>query len=116
MGRHRRVVSLRLAMFVGVASIVALCLLMHHTQPANAELVGLLYLLPAMLLALVLFMGHYPGERALRRLCSHERSSLTRRCQSIGGPRRSPVRILRGGRLIAVCLAGRGPPSATVCC
>ena len=107
MSGHRRVLKL-------AGLIAALCVIAHGLQPANPELLALLYLLPALLLALVLFTGRYPGERVLKRL-RKERSFPSPRCLNSRAPRQHPTRVLRGGRLIAVCLAGRAPPLAPVC-
>lgn len=74
----------------------------------------LIALLPLLLLVSLLVHGCYPGERALHR--------LRRVFTLIFFPRPNRARVLpvfslppfclRGGRLIADSLAGRGPPSA----
>ena len=71
----------------------------------------LLYLAPALLLLAALALGCYPGERLLDALIrgwapvpDHEAAPATRRLL--------PVRSFpRGGVLLAMALAGRGPPS-----
>jgi len=63
----------------------------------------------------VLLSGRYPGERALKRL-REARRSATQHPASSRSPRQHAVALLRGGRLIAVSLAGRAPPCAAVCC
>lgn len=73
---------------------------------------GLLYLLPATMLAFVLLTRRYPGERALialrgslrKRRWERARSSLTKR------PRVVTVAV-HGGLLIARSLAVRPPPA-----
>ena len=67
---------------------------------------------PLLALLLVLLAGRYPGERAIERLRlalrpRPRRRSLARRL----GPLAEPM-PWRGGRLIAVSLAGRAPPAA----
>ena len=110
MSGHRRVVSLRLVASLGAGLVATLCLVAHAAGPA--ELTGLLFLLPPLLLGLALFGGRYPGERTLGRLRRSD-GIATRRCS--GGfavPRRDRASILRGGLLIASGLAGRAPPVA----
>lgn len=71
---------------------------------------GLLYLAPTLLLAGLLLAGHYPGERLIARLAGHRRE---RRRARGGRPRlhrRPPRKAPCGGLLIALSLAGRGPP------
>lgn len=74
---------------------------------------GFLYLLPALLLFVVLWLRRHPGERLI----------LALRARSAGGRRRraatpivTRVRAFvvspRGGCLIARALAGRAPPVA----
>jgi hypothetical protein len=72
---------------------------------------GALYLLPALLLAAVLFAGHGSGERLI--------VELHRRCAPRGEFAGTSKLLLahplehsfpRGGRLIAAALAGRAPP------
>jgi hypothetical protein len=69
---------------------------------------GLLYVLPALLLALALLAKRYPGERLIGAL-------VRRRCRRARvGPRavvrRIELPVPHGGRLLAVSLAGRAPP------
>jgi hypothetical protein len=74
--------------------------------------VALLYLAPALLLALALLAGRYPGERALEQIVSRAPRLPRLRC--------APCRLrwpqiqlaVRGGLLIASGLAGRAPPCA----
>lgn len=71
----------------------------------------LLYLAPALLLLAALVCGRYPGERLLDALVRrrwpalrHEVRAATRRLL--------PLRSFpRGGVLLAMALAGRGPPN-----
>jgi hypothetical protein len=80
------------------------------------ELLGveasLAYLAPALLILLPLLGGRYPGDEALARVALR-RARPARRLPPAAPPlrRRRPGALLpRGGRLVAVSLAGRGPP------
>ena len=76
---------------------------------------GALYLLPPLLLALALLVGHRPGERLIVALHRRRVRRAGRRGPAI--PNLIPARAAqqtfpRGGRLIAAALAGRAPPPA----
>jgi hypothetical protein len=73
---------------------------------------GLMYLLPALVLAVLLRGGRYPGERAIERLRAARAPRPRRRVAVMSCPRWCPRAQRRGGRLIAVSLAGRAPPLA----
>jgi hypothetical protein len=77
-----------------------------------AVLSGLLYLLPALTLALVLFTRRYPGERSLLAL-RHRRPPARWPRPSATAPagRRVSLAAVRGGLLIACSLAVRPPPA-----
>lgn len=72
---------------------------------------GLLYLAPAILLLAALACGRYPGQRLVAALARAwhplRRSEGREPTRSLAPPRSSP----RGGVLLAMALAGRGPPS-----
>ncbi len=70
----------------------------------------LLNLGPALLLLAVLACGRYPGERLLEALAQarHPLARPQRRPRPPLPPRRSSP---RGGVLLALALAGRGPPA-----
>lgn len=71
--------------------------------------IGLLHLAPALVLLLPLIAGRYVGEDRLAALASPQRTQV-RRGIAQAAPH-SPARTrLRGGRLIAAVLVGRGPP------
>lgn len=77
---------------------------------------GILYLLPALLLAGAFALGRYPGERALLALAlRHARRARRHRGGAPCAPAR-PVhrKVPRGGLLIASFLAVRPPPAACV--
>jgi hypothetical protein len=75
-----------------------------------ALLLGLLHLAPALVLALLLLLGRYPGEKRLAELAGSARAATTRRPARVSMPR-SYVRVMqRGGRLVASAMAKRPPP------
>ena len=75
-----------------------------------ADVTGLLYLAPALVLALPLVLGRFPGEERLAGLARATRAPVTRAVTRIAAPR-SYVRVMqRGGRLVASALAKRPPP------
>jgi hypothetical protein len=76
---------------------------------AGALWQGAIYLLPALLLALVLLTRRYPGERLLGRLRLHLRPRRSERARAVRYTAERPPP--HGGRLIAVSLAGRAPPA-----
>jgi hypothetical protein len=73
---------------------------------------GLLYLLPALALALVLLVRRYPGEGALLALRRRRPRVRWPRPRSSSAPlrRRAVLATARGGLLIARSLAVRPPP------
>ena len=77
---------------------------------------ALLMVLPVLALAVVLLTRPYLGERTLARLrarCGHRPREQARR----GSPQRPAALVpARGGRLIAVALAGRAPPLGCSVC
>ncbi|HEX7279062.1 MAG TPA: hypothetical protein VF255_05480 [Solirubrobacterales bacterium] len=71
----------------------------------------LLYLAPALLLLTALALGHYPGERLLDALLRVWAPALGREAEPATS-RLPPLRSFpRGGALLAMALAGRGPPN-----
>jgi hypothetical protein len=77
----------------------------------SAVISGLLFLLPALSLAIALLARRYPGERrllALRRRESHARWPRPRSSLSVRA--HIPLSFARGGLLIARSLAVRPPP------
>ncbi len=74
---------------------------------------ALLYLLPALLFALALLCGRYPGERLLLSIASRRRPAAPP-VPPVAAPA-PPLRLRslpRGGALLAAALAGRAPPVA----
>lgn len=95
---------------VAVATIVVACLSARFSGVAE----GVLHLAPALLLALPLWWGRYPGEERIAVLAC---AASTRRAVAAVAPTpcwrtRDLARtsVSRGGELIAVSLARRGPP------
>ena len=75
----------------------------------------LLALAPLLLLLASLLAGRYVGEERIARLAARLRPSARRaRVARLGRGQRAPVVPARGGRLIAVSLAQRGPPAVLV--
>jgi hypothetical protein len=73
---------------------------------------ALLYVAPAVLLAVPLAFGRYPGEQALERLREAAADHRPRPVAASDPAPRGPAAILpRGGRLIAAGMAERGPPA-----
>ncbi len=72
---------------------------------------GLLYLAPALLLLAALAFDRYPGERLLAALAGA--GAPARRRMRPAPSRPTPPRrsFPRGGVLLALALAGRGPPA-----
>jgi hypothetical protein len=69
---------------------------------------------PALALALPLFAGRYVGERRLAALAARFAAPVRRAARALSArlPRAPRAVLARGGRLIAVSLAERGPPRA----
>lgn len=71
--------------------------------------VALLYLAPWLALLAALALGRYPGERLLEAIIRLR--CPARRREGRQAPRPLPARSSpRGGVLLALALAGRGPP------
>jgi hypothetical protein len=72
----------------------------------------LLFLAPALLIAIPLFAGHYFGEELIATLVARERSRRPRRAPAslLPIPRMPAARLPRGTHLIAFSLAERPPP------
>jgi len=79
----------------------------------NGWLPGFLIgLAPLVLLVATLLAGRYPGEKAIER-CRQAITTLLSRARGRSAPVRFPAFFaspVRGGRLMANSLAGRGPP------
>jgi hypothetical protein len=73
---------------------------------------GLLYLAPAVVLALPLLLGRYVGERQLVELAARPPAPARRRGTRVESPRSYARGMQRGGRLVASGMAKRPPPAA----
>ncbi len=96
------------------ALVLLLAAVLGHGSGASLD--GLMYLLPALVLAVVMLGRRYPGERVIERLREARATRPRARAVSAPRPRQSPRTHRRGGRLIAVSLAGRAPPHVAGCC
>jgi hypothetical protein len=74
-------------------------------------LTGIMFLLPALVLALVLFARRYPGERTLARLRTSRHKRWARPRASVPRAARAFAVAAHGGLLIARSLAVRPPPA-----
>jgi hypothetical protein len=98
---HRRYLNVALASGVAVFACVSLA----HVP---GLMLGVAYLGPAVFVFMLLWLGHYPGEKllvALSRRIRRRRSTL-----ALEIPHRALACLPRGGSLLASSLAGRAPP------
>ncbi len=105
MARRQRLVLL------GAATLAALAACAIGVAHVDGITTGLLYLTPALLLALPLAQGRYVGEAAVCRLATAR--TAPRRPTGVAVPvaaRRPAVLLPRGGRLVASGIATRPPP------
>lgn len=74
---------------------------------------ALLYVLPALALAVALLLGRYPGERLIIAAATRSRRRRRRAFRAaLGLPLLASISTPRGGDLLARALAGRAPPLA----
>jgi hypothetical protein len=108
---------LRVRLLWRLAPIVALIALTALALSGVVESLqgGAMMMLPALALAVVMLVRPYLGAGAIARLGARRarRPSMAAR---VAMPLRPRIRVARGGRLIAVALAGRAPPSALAGC
>lgn len=99
---------LNVALIAGVAVLVGAWL--AHVPGMTA---GLAYLGPAVFVFALLWLGRYPGEKAILALTwsAHHQRTGTRNRSTPPRPVRSYMP--RGGNLLATALAGRAPPLRT---
>ncbi|MGH2834008.1 MAG: hypothetical protein ACRDK2_14640 [Solirubrobacteraceae bacterium] len=95
-----------------VGAVVVMVAVWFAHLPGGA--VCLAYLGPAMFAFLLLWLGHYPGERQLLALSRPTRAR--RSTPASVPPRRFVVDMPRGGTLLGCALAGRAPPSSLRSC
>jgi hypothetical protein len=96
-------------LLLGLAALTVLFALVQSATGLSEEV---LLAAPGLLLLLPLLAGRYVGEDGIARLsaclAAPRRRPLALRAAA---PRRAPRVLARGGRLIAVALAQRGPPA-----
>jgi hypothetical protein len=78
---------------------------------------GLLFIAPALALALLMIARRYPGERQLSAVAARRRSALRRAPRSLQARAQRPNWALRprGSALLASALATRPPPAPAHC-
>jgi hypothetical protein len=108
LSRHVRV---RLVWRTALALALVVLVALAWTGAVDPLQSGALTMLPALALATLMLTRPYLGERAIARL----RARRPRRGHAVateGARLRPSASVARGGRLIAVALAGRAPPLA----
>jgi hypothetical protein len=94
---------------LGLAALTALLAIVQSVTGISADV---LLAAPGLLLLLPLLAGRYVGEDGLARLTACMAARRRRPVAILAArPRRAPRLLARGGRLIAVALAERGPPA-----
>ncbi len=109
-GRQSGVVW-RLALVLALVALAGLAL----GGAIDSVQTGVLTMLPAVALGVLMLTRPYLGERVISRL----RAIRSPRRGAVGRTaplRRREASVARGGRLIAVALAGRAPPLALAGC
>lgn len=109
--RGARVPLRGLMILVALVALIALTLC-GAIDPLQS---GALTMAPALAMAMMMLTRPYLGERVIARLRTRRgsRRSATGRQSAL---MRRRARVARGGRLIAVALAGRAPPLACAGC
>jgi hypothetical protein len=94
--------------------LAALTVLLAVLQSATGVSSDVLLAAPALVLLLPLLAGRYVGEDGIARLGALVAPPRRRAVHAVPAalPLRAPRVLARGGRLIAVALAQRGPPAA----
>jgi hypothetical protein len=99
---------------LGIGLVAVLVALVESLSLLNGLDIGLLYLAPALILALPLLAGRYVGEDRVAKLARgvaylRTRRAVTRLVARL--PRAPRALVSRGGRLLADALGVRGPPA-----
>jgi hypothetical protein len=102
----------RLAVLLVLVALAAL-VLSGAIDPLQS---GVLTMVPALALSFMMLARPYPGERAIARLRGRRLPQRSAADAIVGRPLRRRAHVVRGGRLIAVALAGRAPPLALAGC
>jgi hypothetical protein len=98
---NRRHLSIALALGLAIFACVSLA----HVSGLT---LGLAYLSPAVFVFVLLWLGHYPGEKLLAALSRPRR--LRRKASAPRLALLAVAHMPRGGALLANALAGRAPP------
>lgn len=98
-----------LHVMLGLALLSAVFAIVQSLTGLNPDV---LLAAPVLLLLLPLLMGRYVGEDDLVRLAARRSPPRRRVAPGVRPVLRAPRALPRGGRLIAVALAERGPPAA----
>ena len=101
----------RLALALALITLVVLAL----SGTIESLQSGTMMMLPALAIAVVMLVRPYLGERAIARLRARH-ARRPRVTAPVALPPRPRIRVTRGGRLIAMAMAGRAPPLALVGC
>jgi len=100
----------RVTLIVVLAALVTLAL----SGALASVQAGALTMLPALVLAVMMLTRPYLGERLIARMrARRQRSPGAERPSAAARPHMAAV---RGGRLIAMALAGRAPPCVPAAC
>jgi hypothetical protein len=92
--------------------LAALTVLFAIVQSATGISPDVLLAAPALILLLPLLAGRYVGEDGIARLSARMATPRLRPAAARAPqPRRAPLVLARGGRLIGASLARRGPPA-----
>lgn len=94
--------------------LAALTVLLAVVQSATGISGDVLLAAPALVLLLPLLAGRYVGEDGIARLGAILATPRRPVAARAALPRRAPRVPARGGRLIAVALAQRGPPAGAL--
>ena len=90
---------------LSLGGVVFACVSLAHVPGLT---LGLGYLAPAVFVFVLLWLGHYPGERLLVALSPGSKRPPGTSMFTV--PRRAQGRMPRGGSLLGCALAGRAPP------
>ncbi len=96
---------------LGILLAASLAILLGLWATRAPHLAGVaLCLSPSIFLLLLLWRGHYPGEKTILTLIAGPQRRRAH-VPPVGGHRRRPrTRLHRGGALLGTGLAGRAPP------
>lgn len=116
--RRRSVLGLRASVPWRLVAILALILVVALALSGALGSLqgGVLLMLPTVVLTIVMLASPYPGEGVIAELRARAARRTPSRTALPTAPLRPRTCVARGGRLIAVALAGRAPPLASAGC